>query len=140
MWIQEHTVTTDPTRKNAIWERWVNPAHWPVDDPDTKSAVFDSAVKLGARGVVVPRSGPKSKVTVTRFEPGKAFYLETRLPLTIMSFEHDMHARNGQLQLTHRLRFTGLLASIFGTLIGKSIARGFANVMQNIVLHSQTSK
>lgn len=137
MWIQEHAVTTDPKRRKAIWERWVNPTHWPEDDPNTKAAVFDGAVKLAARGVVVPRSGPKSKVTVTRFEPERAFYLETRLPLTTMSFEHDMQEKNGELWLTHRLRFDGQLAPVFGRLIGRKIARGFAQVMQNIVLHSQ---
>lgn len=133
MWTREHTIKTDPTHKNVIWERWVNPTCWPQDDPDTKSATFNGTVKLGATGIVTPRSGPKSKVTVTKFEPGKAFNLETRLPLALMSFEHDMHENNGELQVTHRLQFSGPLAPIFGALIGAKIARGFPQVMQNII-------
>lgn len=132
-----HSLTVDASLTPFIWERWITPGMWPQDDPDTKAVAFDAPPALGVIGSVTPVSGPKSRMRVTRFEPGKAFYLETKLPLATMSFEHDMAEKDGQLEFTHRLEFTGPCAGLFRSLIGKKIVAGFPTVMASIILHAE---
>lgn len=136
----EHTIQTDTQLAPYIWQRWITPSLWPKDDPDTKEAKFDAPAKEGVGGYVVPKSGPKSRMVISRFEPHKAFYLQTNLPLAVMSFEHDMTMDNKGLSITHRLVFSGPLARLFEKLIGTKITAGFPEVMNSIVMHAETMK
>lgn len=136
----EYTVHTSADLAPYIWQRWVTPALWPEDDPDTKEAGFDAPVAQGVSGYVVPKRGPKSRMLISRFEPGKAFYLQTRLPLALMSFEHDMNSGEDGVSITHRLVFSGPLGGLFEKLIGKRIIAGFPAVMDSIVAHAQTMR
>ncbi len=135
-----HTVNTESELAPYIWQRWIAPSLWPQDDPDTKAAGFDADPAVGVTGWVVPKSGPKSRMRVSRFEPEKTFYLQTKLPLAVMSFEHNMVRDGADFTMTHRLVFSGPLGGLFARLIGKKIGAGFPGVMESIVTHARSMK
>ena len=138
MKIREHSVTTDASLANAIWQRWTNTKYWPEDDPDTKSASFAAPPTVGVKGTVLPVKGPKSRMEITRFEPNQHFYIQTHLPAATLAFEHDMAMTDdGRLLITHRIVFVGPLSFFFDKVIGSSIEKGFPNVMTNIVSRSK---
>ncbi|MEL6617152.1 MAG: SRPBCC family protein, partial [Bacteroidota bacterium] len=74
-----HTVVTDVSPE-AIWRLWTDPSTWPDWDTELKSASLDGPWVEGARGRLVPLSGPSSRFEVTAVEP-RATTFSTRLPL-----------------------------------------------------------
>ena len=67
-------------------------------------------------------------------EPMRRFDCDTRFPSAVMHFEHQLAEApdHAGCSFTHRLRFTGPLATLWGTLLGSKIAGGFPTVMSNV--------
>src|SRR5437870_11212679 len=71
-------ITAAPAR---VWQVWSNVNQWPEWNPDMKESRLDGPLKLGATGMINPRSGGKHDVVVTHYENGRASELEsTALP------------------------------------------------------------
>lgn len=121
---------------SVIFALYDNVSEWPRWDADLKAASVEGAFVSGARGVVEPKDGPKSKVVFSEVIRNKSFTCDCKLPLCLMRFEHELQAKNGGngnvTVATHRVTFDGLLAPLFGRLIGSGMRKSLPGVMAKL--------
>lgn len=79
-----------------------------------------------------PSKGPKAKITFSEVVPNRSFTVNSKLPLCVMRFEHELSGSSGQTKVVHRVVFVGLLAPLFGRLIGSQIRKGLPNTLQGL--------
>ena len=139
------TAAVDPA---AVWERWTDVEHWPVDDPDLIKARLNGPLAKGATGWIQPRGGFKTPFKLVEVDRGAMrFVLETRLPLAQLTFEHtlerpaddpDLHEPLAEVEpdarvLTHTATITGPFAKLWDRIVGRSFLKGLPTVLTNIV-------
>lgn len=139
MWTTEHTIETT-LQPEVIWQQWIDVAGWNKTDPGVVESQLDGDLKIGATGRLKPKSGPATRFVITSCEPFSSFIVENGMPLAHMAFEHEMKPTTQGTQFTHRIRITGLLAPLWGRLIGQQIAKDLPGVMERMVAAAATSR
>jgi hypothetical protein len=126
----------------SVYALYADVANWTDWDPDVKSASINGAFASGSTGVIVPNGGPKSNVVFTNVVPNRSFHVECKLPLCRMRFEHELRAQGDATDVTHRVVFEGLLAPLFGLLIGSGMRKSQPQAMQSLkkVAESRTAQ
>jgi hypothetical protein len=115
-----------------VFALYANVSEWNVWDPDLKSSSIEGTFTSGAKGVVVPKSGPKSAVVFSEVATDRGFHVTCKLPLCTMRFEHELKPQKDGVQATHRVVFEGLLAPLFGRLIGSGMRKSLPHAMQGL--------
>ncbi|PWJ53851.1 hypothetical protein SAMN06264364_11094 [Quadrisphaera granulorum] len=134
-WRREHTELTTASR-DAVWRRWTTASAWVEDDPSLAAAELPSDLRVGSRGTVKNHGTPRQTITFTRLVPGRAMEFVINLPLARLSFPHSMTETEHGLQVTHAVELRGLLAPLFGVLVGNGIARGLPEVVRLVVTNA----
>ncbi|TAG01383.1 MAG: polyketide cyclase [Betaproteobacteria bacterium] len=116
---------------------YANVADWQQWDPDVKSASLDGSFVSGASGIVVPHGGPKSKIVFTRVTPNQGFVAQCKLPLCVMRFENELSTSAGATRATHRVTFEGLLAPLFGRLIGSGMKNTLPKALASLKAYAE---
>lgn len=116
--MQFESSTTINAPAAHIFAIYANVADWTRWDPDVKASSFDGPFASGATGIVTPHGGPKSKLLFSHVVRNKSVTVECKLPLCLMRFDYELSAEGEATRATHRVKFEGLLAPLFGRLIG----------------------
>jgi len=116
----------------TIYALYADVGNWTDWDPDVKSATLHGAFASGSTGVIVPNGGPKSNVVFLNVVPNRGFHVECKLPLCRMRFEHELRVQGHATEATHRVVFEGLLAPLFGRLIGAGMRKTQPHAMQSL--------
>lgn len=130
--MQFHETVLIDASAEKIFKIYENVGGWPSWDPDCKKAELDSSFVSGATGIVYPHGGPKSKLKFTHVIPNKEFKVECKLPFCVMKFDHELSSINGKTQALHRVTFSGLLAPLFGRLIGSSLKKSLPKALSGL--------
>ena len=115
-----------------LFSFYANVSGWPSWDTEVKSSAIDGPFSSGTTGTLQPSSGPKAKITFTEVVANRSFSVENKLPLCVMRFEHELAPVGNQTQALHRVSFVGLLAPLFGRLIGSQIAKGLPRTLEGL--------
>lgn len=126
-----NTLETSATPEK-IWEIWTDVNSWSVWDTELHDSYLESPFKLGATGKLVPKTGTTSKFTITQFTPGKSYTFTVQLPLCHLNVRRYLTIEEGNVYFTHEVSFKGLLAFLFGWLLGKKFKQVLPGVMENI--------
>jgi hypothetical protein len=117
----------------AVFSLYANVPGWPTWDPDIKAASLDGDFVSGAKGVITPNGGPKSEIIFTEVVKSKKFTAQCKLPLCTMRFEHELDDASGKgTKATHRVIFQGLLAPLFGRLIGSGMRKTLPHALAGL--------
>ena len=130
MRFEESIVISAPAEK--VFALYSNVAGWSSWDPDVKESSIDGAFVSGVAGTLRPSNGPKAKITLTEVTPNRLFTVESKLPLCVMRFEHELSSASGQTKALHRVSFNGILSPLFGRLIGSQIKKGLPHTLQGL--------
>lgn len=120
------------TTTQTIFALYADVSSWASWDPDVRSSSIEGAFVPGALGHLKPSSGPESRITFTEVIADKSFTVESKLPLCVMRFEHELSATSTGTVAVHRVTFSGPLSLIFSRLIGGSIRRGLPHTMAGL--------
>src|SRR4051812_46355328 len=95
MTYREATLDTRAT-PDVVWRIWADVNTWPQWNPDMKESRLDGPLRVGATGMVNPRSGGKHDVRVTHLDAGRSFELEsTAMPMTRMAIRATVTPSDG---------------------------------------------
>ena len=117
---------------NRLFSLYADVSGWSSWDPDVKSSSIDGHFSSGATGTLQPSSGPKAKITFTEVVQNRLFTVESKLPLCIMRFEHELSPVDNQTEALHRISFVGFLSPLFGRLIGTQIKKGLPRTLEGL--------
>ena len=115
-----------------VFAMYADVGAWKTWDPDVKSSSIEGSFVSGALGTLQPTKGPKAKIVFKEVVPNSSFTVESKLPLCVMRFEHELSEVNGQTQAIHRVTFEGLLSPVFGRLIGRQIKKGLPYTLDGL--------
>lgn len=130
MQFEEKVLINAPAEK--VFALYAGVSSWPAWDPDVKFASIDGAFASGATGTLHPSKGPKANISFTEVVLNRSFTVESKLPLCVMRFEHELSSVDGQVSALHRVSFVGLLSPLFGRLIGLQIRKGLPDTLQGL--------
>ncbi len=131
-----HSLKTDAPEE--VWRRWLKVETWHEWDTEVKEASLEGDFKLSAKGTLTPKTGFEASFTITEFTPQQSYTFTTALPLA------KLHVRRyfseNRTTFTHEVSFTGLLAPLFGRLLGQRFQKVLPEVMANLRELAETSK
>lgn len=127
----EHAISIEASPAD-IYKLYANVAQWSLWDPEVEASNVVGKFETGASGSLKPKGGPKSKLSFIDVKPNTFFSVQCKLPLCIMTFEHELVPKGPSTTATHRVAFSGLLAPLFGRLIGNGIRRTLPDSMRGL--------
>jgi len=130
MQFEEQVVIAASTE--TIFALYVDVKNWSVWDPDVKSSSIEGSFISGAIGLLQPSSGPRAKIVFTEVVSNCSFTVESKLPLCVMRFEHELSSISEGTKVVHRVVFEGFLSPLFGRLIGSQIKKGLPRTLQGL--------
>ena len=113
-----------------IFALYANVAAWSSWDPDVKTSSIEGSFSSGVSGSLQPSSGPKVRIKFTEVMSNRSFTVESKLPLCVLRFEHELTLLPSGTNAKHRVTFQGLLSPFFGRVIGSQIRKALPNAMQ----------
>lgn len=130
-WKFIESVETDATPEQ-IWSLWENVDAWPLWDKEVSWAKLHGPFSVGTHGLMKPSNGPKVDFILIEVEKNKKFTDRAKLPLTTMDFSHIYYApKNNDVKasIQHSVEMKGLLAPVFGFIIGRKIKKHLKQAM-----------
>ncbi|MEE4484883.1 SRPBCC family protein [Serratia ficaria] len=122
-WAYTEEVATQAT-PDQIWAMWQDTASWPCWDSELEWVKLDGDFIVGTLGHMKPAGGPEVKFRLSQVIPNRSFSDVAHLPLTRLVFDHEYippMAEGGEARIRHTVTMSGLLAPVFGRVIGGKI-------------------
>lgn len=115
-----------------IWAIWTDVEHWSRWDTELRDAHLSEPFELGAIGKLTPKRGRASTFRISQFNSGTSYTFMLRLPFCSLNVHRYLVSREGITYFTHEVSFHGLLAFIFGLLLGRQFKAALPSVMDNV--------
>ena len=113
-----------------VFTHYANVKDWSKWDSDVEYATIENDFKQGAIGTLKAKGAPKSKILFIEVTKDKSFTTLGKLPLCKIYFEHQLEVVDtNTTKVTHIVIFDGLLAPLFGRMIGRGIQKHLPNAL-----------
>lgn len=124
--------------QEKIYSIYEDVSGWSEWDHDVASSSIDGELMKGSTGKLKPTKGPESKIQITEATKNLSFTTTSKLPLCTMDFAHKLIPLGDETEVIHTVSFTGVLAPIFGRLIGSGIAKGLPTSLLELKKHIES--
>lgn len=135
MQFEEKIYIDAPVEK--IFALYSDVKNWSTWDPDVKTASIEGAFVSGATGYLEPSNGPKAKIFFIHIVPNNSFVVESKLPLCVMRFEHELLSESGRTKVIHRIIFKGVFSIFFSHIIGSQIRKGLPMTLRGLKIAAE---
>jgi len=137
----QYTIGIDCNKEKA-WEQLIKVSDWNKWDTELKEAIVFDDFELGAKGELIPKSGPKLKFEISEYSEGKSYTFKTKMPVGYLVIKRELMFKEGLTYFTDDIQFTGFLKRFFGVMLGRGFKSVLPSVMQNFknLLEKETSK
>ncbi|MFN4774814.1 MAG: polyketide cyclase, partial [Pseudanabaena sp.] len=73
-----------------------------------------------------------ASIKISEINTNRSFTVESKLPLCIMKFTHELIQEGDTTKVTHGVEFHGPLAFLFSKIIGKQIYESFPVTLEGL--------
>ncbi|WP_310418083.1 SRPBCC family protein [Chamaesiphon sp. OTE_8_metabat_110] len=126
-----HTLKTSASPEK-IWAIWTDVEHWSAWDTELSDARLEGAFVLGSVGKLTPKAGRVSPFIISQLNAGNSYTFTLKLPLCKLNVYRHLYSQSDGTYFTHEVSFQGLLAFLFGLLLGRRFRIVLPSVMENI--------
>ncbi|MCC8153535.1 MAG: SRPBCC family protein [Tannerellaceae bacterium] len=123
-----------------IWTVWMDVSNWSRWDADIVKSVLSGAFETGAKGIIKPKSGPKTKFCMIECTAGRSFTNRTVSPLCRVDFIHEVTPVSDGTIVTHTIEITGLLSPLFVRIIGKPQEKNLPLAVDSLIKIAKETK
>ncbi|MEM1035419.1 MAG: SRPBCC family protein [Pseudomonadota bacterium] len=124
----EVTTTADPA---DVWRLWTDVSTWKDWDKGLSDAELDGAFGVGAKGKIIPLSGPSARFDVTEYNEGASYAFETRLPFARLEVRRSFVGTDPTV-FRHDVSFKGLLGGFWAGRFGPGFREALPPTMETI--------
>lgn len=103
----------------AVWAVLTDVANWHAWDPDIEFTEVDKPVGPNVDFYLKPKGGPKTRLTINRWEPPFCFGDVSHLPLGKMHTMHRLIPIETGIRVEMDIRVTGILAFLWSRVIAQ---------------------
>jgi Polyketide cyclase / dehydrase and lipid transport len=111
---------TSSASPSAFFGRWIDHSTWGEWSPDTEWVRLDGDPALGTAGVIKPLGGPKTRFTISAFDPNHEYTDTSFLPGAKLVFQHLVTPNGRGSNLSVAVEVGGPLARIWAAIMGKN--------------------
>lgn len=104
--------------KEKFWAIWTQVERWNEWDSGLKSASIKDSFSEGAKGVLKPDKGPKSKFVIKNVRIWEGYELWTKIPFGYLIVKRNMWMKEGKWYFKHEVIFTGWAKNFFARKYG----------------------
>ena len=123
----------------SVWQKaYADAATWPKWNAEIKRAQLDGPLAQGARAKIVFSTGLRLRFHVVKFEDGRLFTDESRLPGARMGHRHLVEPTASGSRLTNTIYIEGPLAPLWRRIMGPAAARALPAAQRAVVELAET--
>ncbi len=130
---------TSSASPEAFFERWADHETWPEWDTDTEWAKVEGEARLGAKGILKPKSGPRVKFTISAFTPGHEYTDTSKLPGATLVFQHLAVLTEKGTELSAVVTLSGPLAPLWAKIMGGDFKTSVPEGLEKLVEHVEAA-
>lgn len=126
----QYSILVNNTQKK-VWNFLTNVNRWKEWDTELKSSTLSENFGLGAKGVLIPKKGPKLKFYISNIVPNQSYTFVTKMPVGTLEIKRTLKNKGNQIEFTDDIKFTGFLKKLFGLTLGGGFKSVLPDVMNN---------
>ncbi len=117
--------------KASVWQTLIDVQNWHQWDTEIIETTLEGVFAEGAKGTMIPKTGPKLKFYISELIPHKSYTFNTIMPVGELVIKRSLIEKNNEIHFTDDIAFTGFLKYIFGFMLGGQFRKVLPEVMNN---------
>jgi hypothetical protein len=112
-----------------VWESLIDVPTWHLWDTELIEAKLEGDFKIGTKGTMIPKKGPKLKFFISEMTLKKSYTINTIMPVGELVIKRNLKIVDNKIEFTDDIEFTGFLKSIFGIILGGQFRKVLPEVL-----------